>query len=155
MDSLFIGSSNRYMRAVLEQAGAFAWLGDYLDPGLPTIATLLLGKLSPPELDPLSEKGLAYRIVSIAFLPEEVERGERLFDKGLEQASGDVTWVNRYADSDRFLDALTAAKAAAGVKNTGTAFGLLLDMGERRLMGISGACKETGDGATATMEAMG
>jgi hypothetical protein len=31
---------------------------------------VLLGKLNPPDLDPLSEKGLDYRIVSIAFLPE-------------------------------------------------------------------------------------
>ena len=29
---------------------------------------------------------------------------------------------------DRFLDALTAAKSSACVKNTATAFGLLLDM---------------------------
>src|ERR1035437_4685015 len=31
---------------------------------------VMLGQLNPPELDLLSEKGLEYRIVSIAFLPE-------------------------------------------------------------------------------------
>jgi hypothetical protein len=91
---------------------------------------VVLGKMNPPDLDPLSEKGLEYRIVSIAFLPDEVDRAEKLFAKVLEQAIGDRTWINRYADYDRFLDALTAAKAAAGVKNTATAFGLLLDMAE-------------------------
>ena len=91
---------------------------------------VLLGRMEPPNLDPLSEKGLEYRIVSIAFLPDEVERAQKLFAKVLEQATGDVTWINRYADYDRFLNALTAAKAAAGVKNTATAFGLLLDVVE-------------------------
>ena len=94
---------------------------------------LVLGQLNPPTLEPLSEKGLEYRIVSIAFLPEEVERAEKVFAKVLEQAMGDVTWVNRFADYDRVLDALTAAKASAGVKNTATAFGLLLDLAGKDL----------------------
>ncbi len=94
---------------------------------------VVLGRMEPPNLDPLSEKGLEYRIVSIAFLPDEVQRAEKLFARVLEQAVGDRTWVNRYADYDRFLDALTAAKSAAGVKNTATAFGLLLGLVERHL----------------------
>lgn len=49
----------------------------------------------------------------------------------LEQATGDATWVNRRSDYDRMLDALTVAKATAGVKNTATAFGLLLDLAEK------------------------
>ncbi|MCY2927890.1 MAG: ParB/RepB/Spo0J family partition protein [Planctomycetota bacterium] len=99
---------------------------------------VLLGKLNPPNLDPLSEKGLEYRVVSIAFLPEEVERAEKLFAKMLEQATGNVTWVNRRADYDRMLDTLTVAKAKAGVKNTATAFGLLLDLAEKHLDEIPG-----------------
>ncbi|MCE5280324.1 MAG: ParB N-terminal domain-containing protein [Planctomycetaceae bacterium] len=97
---------------------------------------VVLDRLNPPSLDPLSEKGLEYRIVSIAFLPEEVERAERLFAKVLEQATGDVTWINRYADYDRMLDALTAAKEQAGIKNTATAFGLLLDLADKHLQDI-------------------
>ena len=97
------------------------------------IDDVLLGRMEPPDLDPLSEKGLEYRIVSIAFLPEEVERAGAVFAKVLEQATGDVTWVNRRAEYDRFLDALTIAKAQAGVRNTATAFGLLLDMVKRHL----------------------
>jgi hypothetical protein len=94
---------------------------------------VVLGRMEPPDLDPLSEKGLEYRIVSIAFLPEEVERAEKLFAKIMEQATGDRTWINRRADYDRMLDALTIAKEQAGVKNTATAFGLLLDLVERNL----------------------
>jgi len=97
------------------------------------IDDVVLGRMDPPDLDPLSEKGLEYRIVSIAFLPEEVERAEAVFAKVLEQATGDVTWVNRRAEYDRFLDALTIAKAQAGIKNTATAFGLLLDLAEKHL----------------------
>jgi hypothetical protein len=97
---------------------------------------VVLGRLNPPDLDPLSEKGLEYRIVSIAFLPEEVERAEKLFAKIMEQADGDRTWINRRADYDRMLDALTVAKEQAGVKNTATAFGLLLDLVEKHLVEI-------------------
>lgn len=91
---------------------------------------VVLGRMEPPNLDPLSEKGLEYRIVSIAFLPDEVERAEKVFAKVLEQCTGDRTWLNRFADYDRFLDVLTATKSAAGVKNTATAFGLMLDAAE-------------------------
>jgi len=94
---------------------------------------VLLGRMEPPNLDPLSEKGLEYRIVSIAFLPDEVQRAEELFARILAQCTGDTAWLNRMADYDRFLDALTAAKTAAGVKNTATAFGLLLDAVEEHL----------------------
>ena len=94
---------------------------------------VVLGRMNPPNLDPLSESHLEYRVVSVCFLPEEVERAEKLFDKVMEQTTGDATWVNRRADYDRMLDALTIAKAQAGVKNTATAFGLLLDLAEKHL----------------------
>ena len=94
---------------------------------------VILGKLNPPNLDPLSESALEYRIVSIAFLPEEVDRAEKLLAKVLEQAMGDRTWINRRSDYDRMLDTLTVAKEAAGIKNTATAFGLLLDLAENHL----------------------
>jgi hypothetical protein len=103
---------------------------------------VVLGRMEPPELDPLSEKGLEYRIVSIAFLPEEVERADKLFAKIMEQATGDRTWINRRADYDRMLDALTVAKEAAGVKNTATAFGLLLDLVENHFDEIPQATKK-------------
>jgi len=89
--------------------------------------------MNPPELDPLSESQLEYRIVSIAFLPDEVERAERLFDKVIRECLGEATWVNRRVEYDRLLDALTVANERAGVKNTATAFGLLLDVAERHL----------------------
>jgi hypothetical protein len=85
---------------------------------------------------------LEYRIVSIAFLPEEVERADKLFAKIMEQATGDRTWINRRADYDRMLDALTVAKEAAGVKNTATAFGLLLDLVENHFDEIPQATKK-------------
>ena len=99
---------------------------------------VVLGRMNPPNLDPLSESHLEYRVVSVCFLPEEVERAEKLFDKVMEQTTGDATWVNRRADYDRMLDALTIAKAQAGVKNTATAFGLLLDLAEKHLDEVSG-----------------
>ena len=95
---------------------------------------VILGKLNPPNLDPLSESALEYRIVSIAFLPEEVDRAEKLLGKVLEQAMGDRTWLNRRSDYDRMLDMLTIAKEQAGVKNTATAFGLLLDLAESAML---------------------
>jgi hypothetical protein len=41
--------------------------------------------------------------------------------------------ANRRAEYDRLLDTLTIAKEQAGVKNTATAFGLLLDIVEEHL----------------------
>ena len=61
---------------------------------------------------------------------------EALLAKVLQSAAGgtsDGTWVNRFAEYDRLLDNLTAARAKAGVKNTATAFGLLLDIVEKHL----------------------
>ena len=102
---------------------------------------VVLGQMNPPELDPLSESQLEYRIVSIAFLPDEVERAEQLFDKVMKECLGEATWVNRRGEYDRLLDALTVAKERAGVKNTATAFSLLLDVAERHLdeIGAKGA----------------
>jgi len=90
-----------------------------------------LGRMEPPQLDPLSEATLEYRVVSIAFLPPEVERAEKLFEKVMTLCDGDSTWVNRFSEYDKMLDLLTAAKASAGVKNTATALGLLLDIAEK------------------------
>jgi len=76
-------------------------------------------------------------------MPDKPDRAETVPSKTLTQPMGDVTWpclpkpwqrrVNRRADYDRFLDALTPAKAQAGIKNTATAFGLLLDLVARHV----------------------
>jgi hypothetical protein len=108
-------------------------INDVVLKGYSGLDDVLLGRMEPPNLDPLSEKGLEYRIVSIAFLPDEVERAEAIFSKVLEQTTGDQTWINRRSDYDRMLDNLTAAKSSAGIKNTATAFGLLLDLAEKHL----------------------
>lgn len=94
---------------------------------------VVLGKMEPPSLDPLSESALEYRVVSLAFLPPEARRAEELFDRVLQEATSDVLWVNRFAEYDRMLDLLTLAKTKAGVKNTATALGLLLDVAEKHL----------------------
>jgi hypothetical protein len=108
-------------------------INDVVLKGYSGLDDVVLGRMEPPNLDPLSEKGLEYRIVSIAFLPDEVERAEAMFSKVLEQTTGDQTWINRRSDYDRMLDNLTAAKSSAGIKNTATAFGLLLDLAEKHL----------------------
>ena len=108
---------------------------------------VVLGRMDPPSLDPLSEKGLEYRVVSIAFLPEEVARAEAFFAKVMEQTTGDAIWVNRFAEYDRMLDLLTVAKAQAGVKNTATALGLLLDLAEKHLDEIPQARRKGGQAA--------
>ena len=94
---------------------------------------VVLGRMEPPKMDPLSEMALEYRVVTVAFLPPEVDRAEALLTRIMEQATGDSVWVNRFDEFDRLLDALTIARAKAGVKNTATAFGLLLDIAEKHL----------------------
>jgi len=97
-----------------------------------------LGRMEPPKLEPLSEADLEYRVVSIVFLPEEIERAEALFDRALERAGGSRVWLARRADYERFLDAVTAAKDARRIKNTATAFMLVLDLAERHLEELAG-----------------
>ncbi len=97
------------------------------------IDDVLLGRAVPPELDPLSEKGLEYKVVSISFLPDEVDRMEGAFKAMLEKAEGEKTWVNRHAEYDRMLDDLTVVREKAGVKNTATALMMLLDIAERHM----------------------
>jgi len=106
---------------------------DVMLKGYSGIDDTMLGKMDPPDLDPLSEKNLDYRVVSIVFLPHEVERLEELLKKALLKAEGHATWINRYAEYDRMLDALTVGKEVAGIKNTATAFMLLMDIAERHL----------------------
>ncbi len=93
----------------------------------------MFGRMEPPDLDPLSEVGLEVRVVTVAFLPSDIARVEETLDKVLARSLSDKTWVNRFADYDRFLDALTVARERAGVKNTATAFSLLLDLIEKHL----------------------
>jgi len=97
-----------------------------------------LGAIQAPPLDPLSEQALEYRVVSVVFLPSEVERAEKVFDLVMRRADGAKVWVNRFADYDKWLDSITAAKESAGVKNTATAIGLLLDLAERHIAELPG-----------------
>jgi len=92
-----------------------------------------LGRMDPSSLESLSDVPLDCRVVSIMFLPNEVERAKALFETIWKKATGDETWINRFADYDRFLDTLAVVRERAGVKNTATAFSLMLDVVEQHL----------------------
>lgn len=97
----------------------------------------LMDALTPVSLDALSEVRLDYRSVSFLFLPEEVER----LDKLLEEAKAEVGLRNvrlgRLAEYDRLMDALAKTQAAYNVKNMAVSLLLVLSAFERHLTDLS------------------
>lgn len=85
-----------------------------------------LGMLSDVQISSLSEANLDFQAVTIAFLPNEIEKAHEAFLKAKEMTSGDELWLTRWRDYDDLLDALEATGGAYGVKNVATQLMLIL-----------------------------
>ena len=102
----------------------------------PTGALLLMGPCSggslrsPPGYAPSARSGLKIRMAGFRCCSAPAER-ELIWNA--HDFRFRILSSSRRADYDRFLDALAAANAQAGIKNTATAFGLLLDAAEKQL----------------------
>jgi hypothetical protein len=83
------------------------------------------------DIESLSEAALDWSTVTVVFLPDDVVRAKAALDEARTTASADATWLARFGEYDRFLDALAQASSAHDVKNTATAFLLLLSIYER------------------------
>lgn len=79
----------------------------------------------------MSEAELDYRLISIAFLPHELERVREVIDRVRKEAPGKELWLARESEYDRLLDDLEAAGSSYGVKNTATSLAIILDVFER------------------------
>jgi hypothetical protein len=96
----------------------------------------LLESVSIPSL---SEAALDFQTVSLVFLPDEVDAINEVWERveGL-LVGGNLAWLARWADYDKALDALEAASAASGVRNTATAFMVVLDIFQRHIEDLQG-----------------
>lgn len=87
----------------------------------------LLEKVQPLSFN---EAALEFQTVAMIFLPDELADVERAFDAARELTTGRVM-LNRFAEYDAFLDALSTAGGAHGVTNTATALMVVLRIFER------------------------
>lgn len=96
-----------------------------------------LDALAKVGLDSIAEAQLEFKMVTFLLLPEEAERVEALFDRGLELSKADTLYVARLAEFSRLIDALTKARAAHGVRNASVGLMAVLDIFERHLVDLS------------------
>lgn len=88
-------------------------------------ATLdLMEKVSPV---PMGEAHLEFAVIALSFLPDEADDLTAALDRAQAVAS-DERWAARYADYDRFLDALDVVSRSYGIKNTALAVRLVVDL---------------------------
>lgn len=87
----------------------------------------IMATLPKPDLRSLCEVRMDFRTLSFMFLPEEVEQVKDAFKAARELVKGNATYLARFGDFDRVLDALAVAGGANHVTNGAT--GLLLMLG--------------------------
>lgn len=105
----------------------------------------VLGLLDPVTVGALSEAALEFQTIGLTFLPEEAEAAGAALEKARKMA-GKVAgfWIASWAAYDRAMDALEAAGAAHGVKNSATALMLVLDIFERHAEDLAEAYLDKG-----------
>lgn len=90
-----------------------------------------LGLLDQVKPGALTEVNLEFTSLSIVFLPEELDRIERVAHDALPLVSADSTWLAKFADHTRLLDAFANISQSYNVTNTATLMDLFLDLFER------------------------
>lgn len=93
----------------------------------------VLAELQKLPLPPLSELRIDFRAVSLMFLPDEVEKAEAVFDLALKSAFNKDVWLSRVSEFNPVMDALAKTAAAHNVRNTATAFMLILAIFEKHI----------------------
>jgi len=96
----------------------------------------MLGELAKVDLSGLIEARLDYRTVSFLFLPEEVERIDDMLKAITPIINKDVMGA-RFVDFSRYIEAMRKVNAAFNVRNSATAFMVLLDMFEAHLTDLT------------------
>ncbi len=114
------------LKQLYEQMGEVEWR---VYSGLDDKTLDLLKKVKPASL---SEANLEFQPMTFIFLPSEIERAKTAFEQAKGLTKG-LTWLARWDEYDRLLDALEQAGDAHGVKNVATALALILDVFEAHL----------------------
>jgi hypothetical protein len=94
----------------------------------------------------ISEANLAFQMLSMVFLPNELEAAKKVIDEAKGRVkSSDVIWIARMADYDKWLDAQETTGSAHNVHNVATAVSIILKLFERNITQLSEAWEETTD----------
>lgn len=93
-----------------------------------------LALLAPVPVPGLSEVNLQFQPITLLFLPDEVAQVEAIWEtvkQTLDSRQG--TWLARWTDYDSALDALEVTSTSYGIRNTATAFMVILDVFQRHV----------------------
>lgn len=97
--------------------------------------TLELLELVKPES--ISEANLEFQILTIVFLPDELERVRDSWETVKKQIKPDEAWLARFSDYDALLDVLEIAGAAYKVRNAATTLHLIIELARANLDQLS------------------
>jgi hypothetical protein len=104
-----------------------------------------LDLLAEVTIDGLSEPNLDYQSLYLVFLPDELTRAKAAFTDASELAEADETWLCRYQDHARLLDAISVVGQARNIFNRTTAVGAVLDVYEAHRTDLMDAYMDTAD----------
>ncbi len=85
------------------------------------------------KLDSISEASLDYRVVTLMFLPRELEHAQEVLAKAKEEAKKDPVWLAYGQDYDRYLESMDESQSTFGVKNTAVGLSLILAFWESNI----------------------
>lgn len=91
----------------------------------------LLAEVKPGSLN---EAHLEFQPLTMIFLPEELESVNELMDTVKAMTKGaKATWITRWNEYDKYMDALEDASRSSGVKNVATALMVILEIFSRHI----------------------
>ena len=88
----------------------------------------LLTEIAPPTIP---QARLDFQLITLVFLPEEVEAAKETLKSAIQMTKADETWLARFSEYDRWLDTLDEISSAHNVGNVATCVVLLLAAFER------------------------
>lgn len=87
-----------------------------------------LGLFNPAAKLGTRPPGLVYNVISINFLPTNLEHMQAALDAAGERVKASTKYVASYADYDAFMDALSAARKKRGVINVAGQLAYIIDV---------------------------
>ena len=78
---------------------------------------------------PLSESGLRFQNITLAFLPSELPDIEEVWEYAVKSvAPNDEIWLAQFADYDKFMDAMERSNESYNIRNTAVALSVVLNV---------------------------
>lgn len=97
-----------------------------------------LGLLKDVQIGSLSEVNLEFQLLSITFLPEELERVKGVIEYAMAAAkTANAAWIARYSQHERLLSAFADVSKSYDVSNVATALDVILDVFEANIGDIT------------------